>query len=84
MDIQITVAGIWARNLILMLTYRAYLTGEDGHFHGVRVLTDCRDDNEAIRAAKHFVNGCDVQVWDLDRLVATLYSVGGQVVCTLP
>ena len=82
MDIQITV-GVRARNLIPM-PYRAYLTGEDGHFHGVRVLSDCRDDNEAIHAAKRLVNGCDVQVWDLDRPVATLSLVGGQVVCALP
>ena len=67
-----------------MPTYRAYLAGEDGHFHGVRVLSDCRDDNEAIRAARHLVTCWDVQVWDLDRLVATLSLVGGQVVCTLP
>ena len=66
-----------------MPTYRAYLTDADGRFQSVRILSDRRDDTEAIRAAEPLVDGFDVQIWDLDRQVATPSMVGGQVVCRL-
>ena len=66
-----------------MTTYRAYLVGSDGQFTAAHVLPDCETDEEALQAAKQYVDGCDVQVWNLDRVVATLSSVNGDLVFKL-
>jgi hypothetical protein len=57
-----------------MLEYRAYLVGRDGHFYNVVHLT-CADDDQAIECAKALVDGGDVELWQLDRKVATLGKV---------
>jgi hypothetical protein len=60
--------AIWA-----MRYYRAYTIGEDGHI--VQALNlDCKDDSAAVESAKQFVNGHDIEVWQEDRMVATLRS----------
>ena len=66
-----------------MATYRAYVVGSDGHFAGVHLLPDSDTDNEALRTAEQYVDGCDVQVWNLDRHVATISSVAGGLVYKL-
>ena len=53
-----------------MATYRAFMVNDDGHFVGVHVLDGCETDEEAIAYGKRYVDGCGVQVWSLDRLVA--------------
>jgi hypothetical protein len=53
-----------------MAEYRAYLIGDDGHFHDVFPLT-CADDAEAVEMAKKLVIDRDVELWQLDRKIAT-------------
>jgi hypothetical protein len=51
--------------------YRAYIIGSDGLFLSALNL-DCADDAAAVEAAKQFVDGHDVEVWQNDRKVARL------------
>ena len=63
-----------------MRDYRAYILGIDGH-RFIRVkdfLTDYRDDDAALNAAKQLADKHGVEVWDCARLVAVL-SPGGEV-----
>ena len=53
------------------MEYRAYIIDSDGHFHR-SVCLDCLDDAEAVERAKHLLDGHDVELWQLDRKVATL------------
>lgn len=48
--------------------YRAYILGFDGHVRN-RVDLICDDEAEAIRLAKQLVDGHDVELWQLGRLV---------------
>ena len=57
-----------------MVQYRAYLIGSDGHFCDAVDLV-CADDTEAIEKAKQLVNGHDVELWQLDRKIATLKHI---------
>ena len=50
--------------------YRAYLIGPDGHIQR-RVDMLCADDNAAKERAKQLVDGHDVELWQLDRQIAT-------------
>jgi len=54
-----------------MAEYRAYLVDTDGHFYDVVPLI-CVDDAEALEKAKPLAVGHDVELWQLDRKVATL------------
>ena len=53
-----------------MADYRAYFVGSDGHFYEVVALV-CADDADAIEQAKRLVIDRDVELWQLDRKVAT-------------
>ncbi len=53
-----------------MAEYRAYLVRDDGHFFRVIDL-DCADDAAAKECARQFVDGHDVELWQLDRKVET-------------
>jgi hypothetical protein len=53
-----------------MADYRIYLVGEDGHFFDVVPLV-CATDAEAIEQAQELAVGYDVELWQLDRKVAT-------------
>jgi len=55
-----------------MPDYRAYIIGIDGHFIKAEFLSDHPDDATAIEAAKHLVDGHDVELWDRDRMVIRL------------
>ena len=57
-----------------MAEYRAYLIGSDGHFFDAVPLV-CADDAETIEKVKQLVNGHDVEVWQSDRMVATLKAI---------
>jgi hypothetical protein len=48
--------------------YRAYILGPDGHVQG-RVDLLCENDAVAIQLAKQLVDGHDVELWELGRLV---------------
>jgi hypothetical protein len=52
-----------------MAEYRAYIVGEDGHFVRAVQLV-CPDDETAKEYAKQLVDGHDVELWQLERLIA--------------
>ena len=54
-----------------MAEYRAYLVDSDGHFYDVVPLI-CVDDAEAMEKAKPLAVGHDVELWQLDRKIATI------------
>ncbi len=56
-----------------MSDYRAYIIGQDGHFHDSQVI-DALNDARAVEAAKSFVDGHDIEVWHLDRKLIVLKS----------
>ncbi len=54
-----------------MAEYRAYIVGDDDHFQNVRVLY-CPDDATAIVEAKRLLDGHDIELWQLERMVIRL------------
>lgn len=58
-----------------MPTYRAYLIEEDNRVHSYKPI-DAESDDEALEAAKRLVDGHDVEVWSLDRMVGRLNKQG--------
>ena len=54
-----------------MAYYRAYVVGSDGKFQIAHSL-DCKDDEAAIEAARQFVDGHDVEVWQQNRRITRL------------
>jgi hypothetical protein len=54
-----------------MTYYRVYVIGPDGHFETAHIL-ECDDDAAAIQAAKQYVDGHDVEVWQQDRRITRL------------
>jgi hypothetical protein len=54
-----------------MPTYRAYLINGQNCVSSYRPL-DAATDAEALKAAIQFVNGCEVEVWHLDRMIGRL------------
>jgi hypothetical protein len=57
-----------------MPNYRAYIIGQDGHFLGAEILSECADDEAAANAAQKLVVDHDVELWDRNRLVIRLSS----------
>jgi hypothetical protein len=53
-----------------MQEYRAYILGPDGHVRD-RVDIVCDDDETAKEKAKQLVDGQDVELWQVDRRIAT-------------
>jgi hypothetical protein len=54
-----------------MTTYRAYLINGDNRVSSYRAV-DADTDADALKAARQFVDGCDVEVWHLDRKIGRL------------
>lgn len=54
-----------------MPDYRAYIVGHDGRFQRFEKI-DAASDDEAVKKARQFLNGHDVEVWHLDRKIAVL------------
>jgi hypothetical protein len=54
-----------------MPTYRAYLIDGDNRVASSKPI-DAETDAEALKAARQFVDGCDVEVWYLDRKIGRL------------
>ena len=52
----------------------AYLVGSDDHIQNA-VHLNCADDDQAIILAKEFADGHDIELWQLDRKVATFPKV---------
>ncbi len=54
-----------------MPTYRVYLIDGDNRVSSCRAI-EVATDAEALTAARQFVDGCDVEVWYLDRKIGRL------------
>ena len=54
-----------------MPAYRIFLVDEQDHYKGGEVL-ECADGQAALAHARVYVDGCDVEVWEHERLVARL------------
>ena len=54
-----------------MQTYRAYLINGNDRVSSYRAI-DAETDTEALKAARQFVDGYDVEVWYLDRKIGRL------------
>jgi hypothetical protein len=52
-----------------MQEYRAYVIGPDGHIQQ-RIDLLCADDDAAKERARQLVNGHDLELWQLDRMIA--------------
>ncbi|MGY8681941.1 hypothetical protein Q2941_29790 [Bradyrhizobium sp. UFLA05-153] len=52
-----------------MAHYRAYLLDHDGHVISVANL-QCADEQEARERAQQLVDANDIELWQLDRLIA--------------
>jgi hypothetical protein len=50
--------------------YRVDTVGNDGHVVN-EIELDCPDDHAAVESAKQFIDGHDIELWQLDRKVAT-------------
>jgi hypothetical protein len=53
-----------------MQEYRAFILGPDGHIQS-RVDVICANDEAAKEQAKQLVDGHDIELWQLDRRIAT-------------
>jgi hypothetical protein len=54
-----------------MSDYRAYIVGTDGHFKSSETIV-AESDEQALKIAEQFVDGHDVELWQLDRKIAVL------------
>jgi hypothetical protein len=52
-----------------MSDFRAYVIGRDGHIIERIELDHCPDEREAKEKAKQLVDGHDVELWELARLI---------------
>jgi hypothetical protein len=57
-----------------MIGYRAYIMSKDDHIVGAHAIKAATDD-EAVRLARIYVDGFDVEVWQAERKVARLPHV---------
>jgi hypothetical protein len=55
----------------IMPTYRAYLINGDNRVTSYKPV-EADTDADAMKAARQFVDGCDVEVWHLDRKIGRL------------
>ena len=64
-----------------MLDYRVYVIGEDGHFSH-RYEFYCATDDEAKVRARQLMNGRDVELWQLGRMVESFSASGRDPLAT--
>jgi hypothetical protein len=53
------------------MDYRVYIIGEEGRFIAVREI-DAPNDHAALRQAKQYVDGKDVEVWHRGRSIGRI------------
>lgn len=53
-----------------MPEYRVYFIEADGRIYQPPQIIKCADDQDATEKARQFIDGKDVQVWQMSRLVA--------------
>jgi hypothetical protein len=58
-----------------MPTYRAYLIDADNRVSSYRPI-EADTDVAALQAARLLAENCDVEVWDLDRMIGRLERAG--------
>jgi hypothetical protein len=58
------------------MDYFLYELDPDGHISRPPNVIACDDDEAAIREAKQRVNGHDLEIWHMDRLVARVPATG--------
>jgi hypothetical protein len=58
-----------------MPTYRAYLIDAENRVSSYRPI-EADTDVAALQAARLFAENCDVEVWDLDRMIGRLERAG--------
>ena len=56
----------------VMAAYRAYLVDTENHIRGVPIVIEAETDEQAVAAAKGFVDGHDVELWRGDKKIACL------------
>jgi hypothetical protein len=56
------------------MDYRVYIVGKDGRFVGVREI-DAPDDAAALKNARQYVDGRDVEVWERERQIGRISAV---------
>ena len=54
-----------------MSDYRAYIVDTDGHFKSSEIIV-AESDEQVLKIAEQFVDGHDVELWQLDRKIAVL------------
>ncbi len=54
-----------------MSIYRAYLIDENNRVASYKPI-EAETDAEALTAARQFLDGCDIEVWQLDRKIGRL------------
>jgi hypothetical protein len=52
--------------------YRIQTVGSDGQYVGIPRDMECADDEDAVAKATQAVDGLDVELWDMLRIVARL------------
>jgi hypothetical protein len=52
--------------------YRLYTLKQDGHIGDPPLIVECADDGDAIRQARQYLDGKDLEIWDEGRFVARL------------
>ena len=55
-----------------MPEYKFYSISTDGHIAKPPVIVDCPDDLVAIKNARNYLDGHDVEIWEGTRVVAYL------------
>ena len=55
-----------------MRTYRAYFLDTEAHVLRPPEIIESTNDHEASQKAKLLVNGCNIELWEDDRLVRRL------------
>jgi hypothetical protein len=60
--------------MVQIAEYRLYTVDKGGHVDGPPEVFSCGNDEAAINMARYLVDGHDVELWQLDRLVTRLPS----------
>jgi hypothetical protein len=60
---------------MIMPEYRIFALTNDNHVKDVPSVIVCRNDTEALEAAKKMLDGHDIEVWDGVRRVSRLNSI---------
>lgn len=55
-----------------MNPYRLYVLEQGGHIADPPLIMECADDGDAIRQARQYLDGKDLEVWQEARFIARL------------